>query len=68
MANRSDFFNTSAKTPKLPRYLKKMISLNSQGAHQDGEIRRLFIQAHQAHVAHKLKRGNEVEADTGVEE
>lgn len=68
MANRSDFFNTSAKTPKLPRYLKKMISLNSQGAHQDGEIRRLFIQAHQAHVAFKLKRGNEDTADTGVEE
>lgn len=59
MANRSDFFDTSAKCPRLPRELKKMIALNSQGAHRDGEIRRLFIDAHQAHVAFKLKRGNE---------
>ena len=64
MANRSDFFNTSQKTPKLPRYLKKMISLNHVNAHHDGEIRRLFINAHQAHVAFKLKRGNEEVADT----
>lgn len=68
MANRSDFFNTSAKCPRLPRHLKKMLALNSQGAHHDGEVRRLFIQAHQAHVAAKLKRGNEDTADTGVEE
>jgi len=64
MANRSDFFNTSAKTPKLPRYLKKVIALNSQDAHHDGAMRRLFIDAHQAHVAFKLKRGNEETVDT----
>lgn len=64
MANRSDFFDTSAKCPRLPRYLKKMLSLNSQGAHHDGEIRRLFIAAHQTHVAAKLKRGNEDAVDT----
>ena len=69
MANRSDFFNTSQKCPRLPRYLKKMLSLNSDGnAYRDGELRRMFIQAHQTHVAFKLKRGNEVEADAGVEE
>lgn len=68
MANRSDFFNTSQKCPRLPRYLKKMLALNSVNAHHDGEMRRLFIQAHQVHVAAKLKRGNEVETDTGVEE
>jgi hypothetical protein len=68
MANRSDFFNTSEKCPRLPRYLKKMLALNSQGAHQDGEVRRLFIKAHQTHVAFKLKRGNEEVTDTGVEE
>lgn len=68
MANRSDFFNTSQKCPRLPRYLKKMLALNSGGAHHDGEIRRLFIQAHQVHVAAKLKRGNEDTVDTGVEE
>lgn len=68
MANRSDFFNTSAKTPKLPRYLKKVLALNYTDAHHNGEVRRLFIQAHQAHVAHKLKRGNDDTVDTGVEE
>lgn len=68
MANRSDFFNTSAKTPKLPRYLKKMLSLNSQGAHKDGELRRAFIDAHQTHVAFKLKRGNEDTLDTSETE
>lgn len=64
MANRSDFFNTSAKCPRLPRYLKKMLALNSKGAHHDGEMRRLFIDAHQVHVAAKLKRGNEDTTDT----
>ena len=68
MANRSDFFNTSQKCPRLPRYLKKMLALNSVNAHHDGEMRRLFIQAHQVHVAYKLKRGNEETVDTGVEE
>ena len=68
MANRSDFFNTSQKCPRLPRYLKKMLALNSVNAHHDGEVRRMFIAAHQVHVAAKLKRGNEDTTDTGVEE
>jgi hypothetical protein len=56
MANRSDFFNTSVKTPKLPRYLKKILILNFTDPHYDGEVRRLFIQAHSNHVSFKLKR------------
>lgn len=68
MANRSDFFDTSAKCPRLPRELKKMLALNSRGAHEDGEIRRLFIAAHQTHVAFKLKRGNEDTVDTSEAE
>lgn len=69
MANRSDFFNTSQKTPKLPRYLKKALALQSTGdAHHDGAARRMFIDAHQAHVAFKLKRGNEDTTEAGVEE
>lgn len=65
MANRSDFFNTSEKTPKLPRYFKKMLALNSDGdRHRDGEIRRMFIKAHQNHVLHKLKRSSEDAVDT----
>jgi hypothetical protein len=60
MANRSDFFNSTPKCPKLPRYLKKMLALNGGTP----EIRRLFMQAHQVHVAYKLKRGNEDAVDT----
>jgi len=57
MANRSDFFNTSEKTPKLPRYLKKILILNfTDDPHYDGAVRRLFIQAHSNHVGFKLKR------------
>jgi hypothetical protein len=58
MANRSDFFDTSAKQPRLPRYLKKALSL--QGG--TPEIRRMFVQAHLVHVAYKLKRGNDADA------
>jgi hypothetical protein len=67
MANRSDFFNTSEKCPRLPRYLKKMLALNSVDPHHDGEVRRAFIAAHQTHVAHKLKRGNETVDTTEAE-
>lgn len=52
MANRSDFFNSTPKNPKLPRYLKKMLALNGGTP----EIRRMFMAAHQIHVAFKLKR------------
>lgn len=64
MANRSDFFNTSPKCPKLPRYLKKMLALNGGTREQ----RMLFLAAHQAHVAYKLKRGNEETNAEGIEE
>lgn len=69
MANRSDFFHTSAKCPRLPRSLKKMLSLMSNGdKHHDGAVRRAFIDAHQTHVAAKLKRGNETETASGAGE
>ena len=69
MANRSDFYNTSQKCPRLPRYLKKLLALNSQGAHKDGEVRRMFIDAHQTHVAYKMKRNaNEDVVDTSEAE
>jgi len=58
MANRSDFFNTSAKQPRLPRYLKKMLALNGGTR----AIRKMFIEAHLTHVAYKLKRGNDADA------
>lgn len=61
MANRSDFFNTSDKTPKLPRELKKMLALMSTGdKHLDGDIRRIFINAHSIHVKYKLKKNLDV--------
>lgn len=63
MANRSDFFNTSVKQPRLPRYLKKMLALNGGTR----AIRKLFIEAHLVHVAQKLKRGNEPDATTEAE-
>jgi hypothetical protein len=56
MANRSDFWSTSEKCPRLPRYYKKMLALQPTGdAHRDGELRRLFIDAHQSHVAYRKK-------------
>jgi hypothetical protein len=46
-----------------------MLSLTSTGdKHHDGERRRLFIAAHQTHVAFKLKRGNETEISSGAGE
>jgi hypothetical protein len=45
-----------------------MISLNSQGAHHDGMLRRMFIDAHQTHVAFKLKRSNDDTVDTSEAE
>lgn len=63
MANRSDFFDTSAKCPRVPRYLKKTLALNGGTP----KIRRMFAQAHLVHVAAKLKRGNEETADATTE-
>jgi len=60
MANRSDFF-----TSKLPRYHKKLIALGEMAGHYDKagakQMRKAFIQAHAAHVAFKIKRGNEAQ-------
>ena len=60
MSKNSDFFKTSAKVPRVPQYLKKMLALNGGTP----EIRRLFAQAHLAHVTHKLKRGTDDAVDT----
>lgn len=57
MANRSDFY-----TAKLPRYLKRMLSLSKHvDAHEYGASKRAFIDAHKAHVAFKNKK---MKADT----
>lgn len=68
MANRSDFWSTSDKCPRLPRYYKKMLAMNSQDAHQDGAVRRLFIDAHQSHVAYKKRVQSSKTLDDGGEE
>lgn len=64
MANRSDFFNSTPASPKLPRYLKKMLALNGGTP----EIRRMFTQAHLVHVAYKLKRESKDAVDTSEAE
>lgn len=56
MANRSDFLKA-----KLPRSLKRMLAMSqtygwSGDAHNSGEIRRLFIDAHASHVGFKTRR------------
>jgi hypothetical protein len=56
MANRSDFLGT-----KLPRYLKRMVSMGSalgyfKDQHSYGVAKRAFIDAHKSHVAAKTKR------------
>ncbi len=58
MANRSDFFSA-----KLPRYLKRALGAGSRylgDVHQQAEIRRMFIRAHESHVAYKNKRRQDV--------
>lgn len=50
MANRSDF------TSILPRRIKRFLALQSTGdAHHDGEMRRLFIEAHKIHQGAQKK-------------
>ena len=51
MANRSDFYSA-----KVPRTIKRMLALNYPDAHERGMVRRMFIEAHKAHVAYKAKR------------
>lgn len=60
MANRSDFFKSTPTKPKLPRYLKKALSLQNAGP----EIRRMFVGAHLAHIAFKQKRDDKEAVDT----
>lgn len=66
MANRSDFFNA-----KLPRSIKRMISLGEAAGNYDKNtaksIRRAFIDAHANHVGFKLKRSSENNRDTSGE-
>lgn len=51
MANRSDF-NSS-----LPRQFKRMLALGEDpvNEHSNGEVRRIFIDAHKHHKAAKIK-------------
>ena len=64
MCNRSDFYQA-----KLPRYLKRMLSLMSTGDKlHDNEVKKLFIQAHAKHVEYKIKRNNSDFTDTSEEE
>jgi hypothetical protein len=64
MANRSDFFNA-----KLPRYLKRMISLGEAAGHYDKAaargLRKAFIDAHATHVGFKMKRTDNRDASSG---
>ena len=66
MANRSDFFNA-----KLPRYLKRMISMAEAAGHLNAadarSVRQAFIDAHATHVGFKLKRSSEHNADSADE-
>jgi len=51
MANRSDYNST------LPRQIKRMLTLQSSGdPHQDGIVRRAFIDAHATAKAVRQKR------------
>ena len=58
MANRSDFFSA-----KLPRSLKRMISLGEAAGHYNkqeaNDLRKAFIAAHATHVGFKLKRNTD---------
>lgn len=57
MANRSDF------NSKLPRNIKKLLSLSSyKDVHEEGEIRRLFVAAHAHHkqVRYNMQRARVV--------
>lgn len=58
MANRSDFFSA-----KLPRGFKRMMAMGEtygyiKNKHESGNLKRLLIDAHTNHVAHKLKRNS----------
>lgn len=61
MANRSDFY-----TAKLPRYLKKMVALDTSLSNTEARaIRKLFISAHASHLQHKMKRNDGPNVDVG---
>jgi len=60
MANRSDYNST------LPRSIKRMLTLQSSGdPHQDGIVRRAFIDAHRTA---KLVRQKRLSAKTNVDQ
>lgn len=63
---KSDFFKA-----KLPRQTQKMLILTGMknDAHYNGKIRRMFIEAHAAHVAHKMNvmRGKDTDANDTTE-
>lgn len=64
MANRSDFFDA-----KLPRHFKRILAMAEtngwvKDAHERGNLRRSFIDAHSDHVSYKLKRHNTENRDS----
>jgi hypothetical protein len=62
MANRSDFF-----TATLPRQYKKQLAMwKFDNKHERGEVKRLMIEAHKAHVIAKTRRAD-APTDSGEE-
>lgn len=56
MANRSDFFSA-----KLPRGFKRMLAMEQANgwlntAQERNQVKKLFMDAHAAHVGFKMKR------------
>jgi ferritin-like protein len=63
LANRSTF------TSDLPRDIKRLIDLTPGNAHQTGELRRLFIDAHKHHRKwHSDMLSQKSNVDTSTEE
>jgi hypothetical protein len=66
VANRGDF-----ERAKLPRYLKRMLSASSRlsgnDVHHDAQVRKIFIEAHAAHVAWHKKMLSSKFTDTSEE-
>lgn len=57
MANRSDFYKA-----KLPRVFKRALIMGEvcgADAHKAGEIRKMFVEAHKAHLAFKNRRSDQ---------
>ena len=65
MANRSDFFKTSRKNPRVPRFYKKLVALASTGDKgYDRAMRRQWMEAHLAEVEFRQRRAGADSVDT----